>query len=209
MEARKAKVTDSIIGTKIGTRLDDLIAEREARDPSFRDAGVSFGPAFAVANAVTLARIERAMTQAELARLLGTTNTAVSRLESGRHLPTLDTIQKLSDALDLSISLQVEPGQAVETLVGGVARSTGRLSRRKTHHLVVAQDPVSGAWFIQGTQRVVGSQPTQAKAIEIARQRLREHGGVLETRRASGEVREVREVRPYPAAMPARATELA
>jgi transcriptional regulator with XRE-family HTH domain len=43
-------------------------------------------------------RMDRALSQAQLAELVGTSHSAISRLESGAHRPNVETLQKLAHA---------------------------------------------------------------------------------------------------------------
>jgi transcriptional regulator with XRE-family HTH domain len=49
------------------------------------------------------------LTQNELAKIVGTSQTAIARIEKGRGNPTLDLVQRLSDALELELALFVRP----------------------------------------------------------------------------------------------------
>ena len=63
---------------------------------------------------MTAFRAHRGLTQTALARILGISQPAVARLELGEHLPTLDTLIKLSERLDLEFSLSLIPGERAE-----------------------------------------------------------------------------------------------
>lgn len=54
---------------------------------------------------ITRARIAKGMTQTQLAQLLGTHRSNISRLESGAHSPSLDFLLRVAAALDLKIEL--------------------------------------------------------------------------------------------------------
>jgi transcriptional regulator with XRE-family HTH domain len=95
-------------------RLEDLIPfeqilEEELRDPEFRAAWERLAPARAVANRLILYRAEHGLTQTALARLLGMSQPAIARLETGEHVPTLPTLLKLSDVLGLEILVTMLP----------------------------------------------------------------------------------------------------
>lgn len=68
---------------------------------------------------ITRIRQERGMTQAELAERLGTSQSAINRIEKGRQNLSLETLGKLSDALNKqlislgsgSVNLRIEGGQ--------------------------------------------------------------------------------------------------
>lgn len=53
-------------------------------------------------------RKEKGLTQKELAEKLDVTDKAVSRWETGRNYPDIETLEKLADALDISISELLE-----------------------------------------------------------------------------------------------------
>ncbi len=69
--------------------------------PSCTDAA-GFGPALA------RARRRAGLTQVELAKRLGTTQAAVTRLETGRFLPAVRTLCRLARALD--VEFEIGPG---------------------------------------------------------------------------------------------------
>lgn len=179
--------------TKIGRRLSDVIAEREARDPEYARSRQEAVPGLMFANAVTLARVQNHLTQAELAAKIGTTNTAVSRLESGRHVPSLDTVQKVSDALGVGFGVKVRPARQLEIEVvptaGGTFVGTAR-------YATVKPGSDRGVWVVRLNEKVIATEPTQTLALSSAKKALRVRGGVVATHRSTGELREIREVKP-------------
>jgi transcriptional regulator with XRE-family HTH domain len=46
---------------------------------------------------MTAARLEAGLTQSELARLMRTTQSVIARLENGRSLPSMTTLEKLAE----------------------------------------------------------------------------------------------------------------
>ena len=52
-------------------------------------------------------RIDRGMSQQELAVLCGTTQSAIARLERGGRPPKLDTLMRIADALDADLLLEM------------------------------------------------------------------------------------------------------
>jgi len=73
-------------------------------------AGADNGWFFA-AIAVELAerRVERGLSQRELAALVGTTQSAIARLESGGRPPRIDTLLRIADALDCELRVSLTP----------------------------------------------------------------------------------------------------
>ncbi len=66
-----------------------------------------FGPGFPLARRFIQKRIERGLTQAELAQRLHTTQTAISRFESGHSNPTVAFLYKLAEALECEVRILV------------------------------------------------------------------------------------------------------
>ena len=54
------------------------------------------------------ARLEKGISQSELARMTGTQRSNICRLESGAQNPSLDTVLKIADALGMTASLMLE-----------------------------------------------------------------------------------------------------
>lgn len=60
-------------------------------------------PEFTIAQAVIGKRLEKGLTQAELAKKIGTKQSAISRLESGNYNPSLNFLEKVASALNLNL----------------------------------------------------------------------------------------------------------
>jgi transcriptional regulator with XRE-family HTH domain len=69
-----------------------------------------------IAAEVRRVRVAAGLTQAELARRTGTTQSAVSRLESGRLLPSLAVLERVAEAV----------GRPITVVVGGRDRPAPR-----------------------------------------------------------------------------------
>jgi DNA-binding XRE family transcriptional regulator len=65
------------------------------------------GSEFAVIEMIIKKRIEKGLTQKELAKRIGTKQSAISRLESGEYNPSLSFLQRVAESLGgrLKISL--------------------------------------------------------------------------------------------------------
>ena len=95
--------------TKSGTEyvtLQDLRRE-SMRDPAFKKAYDALEPKYVLIRALLDARLKRGVTQAELARRAGTTQSAIARFESGTTNPTLDFLSKISTAVGARIEVKV------------------------------------------------------------------------------------------------------
>jgi len=56
---------------------------------------------------IIMARREKKLTQKDLAELIGTRQSNISRLESGNYNPTLDFLQKIASAMDKKLEVRI------------------------------------------------------------------------------------------------------
>ena len=63
----------------------------------------------AIAHDVADRRQELGLSQRELAELVGTTQSAIARLERGGRPPRIDTLLRIADALDCDLSVELRP----------------------------------------------------------------------------------------------------
>jgi transcriptional regulator with XRE-family HTH domain len=75
-----------------------------------RLAGAEDGWFFAqIAQQVTERRKEQGLSQAQLAELCETTQSAIARLESGGRPPRIDTLLKIANALECDLVVELRP----------------------------------------------------------------------------------------------------
>lgn len=79
------------------TRISDL-KKQLMTSPEFEAEYKKADAEFAVIEALIAARTNASLSQAELAARLGTTQSAIARLESGRVSPSLSTLRRYADA---------------------------------------------------------------------------------------------------------------
>lgn len=79
------------------------------KNPEFRAAYDSLEEEFALAQALIKARADANMTQEQVAAKMGTTQTAVARLESGRSMPSTRTLQRYAKATGTKLRVSFEP----------------------------------------------------------------------------------------------------
>jgi ribosome-binding protein aMBF1 (putative translation factor) len=65
-----------------------------------------------IAEQVVAQRQARGLSQAELAELCGTTQSAIARLESGGRPPRIDTLLRVANALDCRLVVELQPRTA-------------------------------------------------------------------------------------------------
>jgi len=79
------------------TRLADL-KQRLMENPEVRKEYAKADAEFALIEAMITARREAKLTQAELAEKIGTTQSAIARLEAGRVSPSISTLRRYAEA---------------------------------------------------------------------------------------------------------------
>jgi transcriptional regulator with XRE-family HTH domain len=89
--------------------------EGSPEQPSFERfrrqlAGAEDGWFFAqIADQVTQRRTELGLSQQQLAKLVGTTQSAIARLERGGRPPRIDTLRRIADALQCDLRVDLVP----------------------------------------------------------------------------------------------------
>lgn len=95
----------------VGRSVSDDIKE-SIEDPEFRAEYERLAPYEELARIVIMRRAALGLTQAELAARMGTTASAISRIESGQHATSSQTVKKLADAFGARAVLGFEFGSA-------------------------------------------------------------------------------------------------
>jgi DNA-binding XRE family transcriptional regulator len=93
----------SPIGTDFGEYL-----ELRRRDPEYAAIEAELAPLEALARILIAYRIEQGLTQEALAQRVGTSKTAICRLESGQHKPSVETLVKIGRALGQKLVIGFE-----------------------------------------------------------------------------------------------------
>lgn len=87
-------------------RLNQYLKEK-MRDPEYKKQYDALEPEFSVIENIIRKRLENSMTQAQLARKIGTTQSAVARLESGSYNPSFTMLKKVAKALDAKLKISI------------------------------------------------------------------------------------------------------
>lgn len=88
--------------------LPDALEARLLRDPDVQRAFDELAPQYEAARLLIEARARAGLSQAEMAQRMGTTQSAIARLESGRTSPTLRTLQRYAHAVGARLRVQIE-----------------------------------------------------------------------------------------------------
>ena len=84
-----------------GSRAGASIGSRR-RDPAYSAAQERLAPYERVARFVITRRAELGLTQKQLAERMGTSHSAISRVESGQHRASVATLERLAQALEVA-----------------------------------------------------------------------------------------------------------
>jgi transcriptional regulator with XRE-family HTH domain len=87
----------------------DRLARKWMKDPAFRREYDALEEEFALISAIMHARSRAGLTQAQLAKRMNTTQTAIARLESGRVKPSTRTLERLAKATGHRLIIDFEP----------------------------------------------------------------------------------------------------
>ncbi len=77
------------------------------KNPEVKKAYDALEPEFALASALIGMRVKRGLTQAALAKKMGTKQSAIARLESGTYNSSLKMLEKVAKALDAKLTVKI------------------------------------------------------------------------------------------------------
>ena len=88
--------------------LKDVKAELLA-NPAVRQAYDAPAPEFALARELIAARTKAGLTQGDVAARMGTTQSVVARIESGRGTPSMQTVKRFANAVGARAVVRMVP----------------------------------------------------------------------------------------------------
>ena len=88
--------------------LKNLKAELLSK-PAISQAYDEQAPEFELARELIAARAQAGLSQGDVAALMGTTQSVIARLESGRRTPSMRTVQRYADAVGGRAVVRIEP----------------------------------------------------------------------------------------------------
>ena len=80
--------------------------DEQMQDPEFAAEYEAMRPEYEAIRAVIAARLERKMTQKELAKRTGIRQSNLSRIESGTCSPTIDTLARIAAGLGKTLKIE-------------------------------------------------------------------------------------------------------
>ena len=85
------------------------VARKWLKNPEFKAGYDALEEEFALASLLIEARTRANLTQAELASKMGTSQSTIARLESGKAAPSLSTLRRLAKATGTRLEISFEP----------------------------------------------------------------------------------------------------
>lgn len=79
--------------------------KEQMKDPAFKREYDKLAPRYAVISEMIAVRIKKGVTQKELAKRIGTTQSSIARLEGGNVNPSLDFLEKIADELGTKLTV--------------------------------------------------------------------------------------------------------
>jgi ribosome-binding protein aMBF1 (putative translation factor) len=76
------------------------------KDPEVRKALIEIEPEYQIARALIRARIEKNLTQKQLAVKLGTKQSVLSRVENAKTTPTVSFLKRLAEVLNMNLKIE-------------------------------------------------------------------------------------------------------
>jgi len=94
----------------VGEPIEQAARRRRQSNPEYAAEAARLAPYEAMARLVIKYRLEHDLTQKELADKIGTSHSAISRLESGQATVTLNTMKRVAEALGgrLLVGFEIE-----------------------------------------------------------------------------------------------------
>jgi transcriptional regulator with XRE-family HTH domain len=83
---------------------------RRHSNPEYRAARKRLAPHEGIARFVIMRGAELELTQEQLAERMGTSHSAISRIESGQHRTSVATLERLANALEVRLVMGFETG---------------------------------------------------------------------------------------------------
>ena len=101
-----------INSSPIGSTAADAARRRAATSAVYRSEHARLEPYEAVARQVIALRARHGLSQEELANRIGTSHSQISRIESGQHRTSVETLRRIAEAFDASLVISFEPRAA-------------------------------------------------------------------------------------------------
>ena len=87
------------------TKFNDYLA-KQLENPAFKKEFNELEPEFAIIKAIAEARQNAGLTQEELSARTGIAQSDISKLENGNANPSLETLKRFADGMDMTLKVE-------------------------------------------------------------------------------------------------------
>ena len=94
-----------ILKIEKATDFQDLL-KRELKNPEFRKLYDEYGRQFEISYAILQLRKKKKMSQAQLAKRIGTKQSNIARMEAGQQNFTIETLDKIATAMNCKLDIK-------------------------------------------------------------------------------------------------------
>jgi ribosome-binding protein aMBF1 (putative translation factor) len=98
----------------VGISVSEHIERKLARSKRYREAYERLAPFEQIARIAIMRRAQLGLSQGQVAERMGTTTSVISRIESGQHRTSTETLRRLAEALEGHALLGFEFGTSDE-----------------------------------------------------------------------------------------------
>jgi ribosome-binding protein aMBF1 (putative translation factor) len=107
-----ARLKRSKAASPVGSTAEEASGRRASQSSEYLEQREALAGCREIAWLLIKYRMDKGFSQQQLAQLVGTSNSQISRIESGRHRTNLDTLLRIAHALDLRLVLGFESSAA-------------------------------------------------------------------------------------------------
>jgi len=90
------------------------LKKRWMKEPGFKEGYEALEAEFTVASTLIEARTRAKLSQSELAKKMGTSQSTIARLESGAARPSLSTLERFAKATGMKMRVVFEPAKTTK-----------------------------------------------------------------------------------------------
>ncbi len=102
----------------------EVFIKKALKRKGFREAYDNLGGEYALVRELLAARLRAGLTQQDVAESMGTTKSAVSRLEAvGKHSPSVTTLKRYAQAVGCEVEIRLVPASRSARVSSGRAKA--------------------------------------------------------------------------------------
>lgn len=123
----------------------EILAEIRKNRPGVAKAYDALAPEFNLISQLVALRNECNLTQSELAKLVGTKQPSIARLESTGHIGSIAFLQRIAEALNATLKITLLPNAPMGLIAGASSRAQPSRDRFGGHRVTNGETKVGTA----------------------------------------------------------------